>query len=291
MKPKVIILKGLPASGKTTWAKEQVKNGNGQVKRVNKDDLRAMLDEGKWSKEREKFILFMRNEFISRSLVNGFTIIVDDTNLAPKHIEEISEQVDKLSKLLGWTIEIEINDSFCAVPMRECIRRDALRPNPVGRDVIRRMALQFGVGQPEPYYIEGLPECVICDLDGTLALIGKRNPYDASTCDQDKLNGPVARYLKTCARDGMPIFLFSGREEKYREQTRQWLKYYEIPFHWLAMRPTGNSEKDVIIKRGMFEEYIRGDFNVHVVFDDRQCVVDAWRDLGLMVFQVAEGDF
>jgi len=52
---KVLILKGLPASGKSTYAKELVAKGN--WKRINKDDLRAMLDCSKWSKANEKFVL------------------------------------------------------------------------------------------------------------------------------------------------------------------------------------------------------------------------------------------
>lgn len=282
--PKIIILKGLPASGKTTWAKAEVEKSEGRIKRVNKDDLRAMLDAGKWSKEREETILRARDWIVAETLALKKTIIVDDTNLHPKHFETLQD----LAEL--YSAEIEINDSFLSVPMKECIRRDALRPNPVGRDVIRRMARDFGVGMPEPYYIAVLPYAVICDIDGTLAILGKRNPYDASTCEQDKVNLPVSYYLQHLDSFNQ-VFLFSGREEKYREQTESWLKANRIPYNSLHMRPTGNSEKDVIIKKRMFEEHIRGKFNVHVVLDDRDQVVDGWRELGLTCFQVADGDF
>ena len=47
---KLLILKGLPASGKTTEAKRLVIEEN--FKRVSKDDLRAMIDNSKWSKEK-----------------------------------------------------------------------------------------------------------------------------------------------------------------------------------------------------------------------------------------------
>ena len=49
---KLIMTKGLPASGKSTWAKQYLDDNPG-TKRVNKDDLRAMLDNGKWSKRNE----------------------------------------------------------------------------------------------------------------------------------------------------------------------------------------------------------------------------------------------
>jgi len=57
---KVILTKGLPASGKTTWAKKVLKDNPGAYKRINKDELRLMLDGGKWSHDNEKFILGRR---------------------------------------------------------------------------------------------------------------------------------------------------------------------------------------------------------------------------------------
>src|SRR5688572_8568486 len=101
------MLKGLPASGKSTWAKEQVLKGEGKIKRVNKDDLRAMIDGGKWSKEREEQILECQNELIKIFLMYGKTVIVDDTNLEWKHYERLERIADSFK---GG--EIEVNDSF-----------------------------------------------------------------------------------------------------------------------------------------------------------------------------------
>ena len=55
-KTKVIMTVGVSSSGKSTWAKEQVKSGGGKWKRVNKDDLRAKVDCGEYSKQNEKII-------------------------------------------------------------------------------------------------------------------------------------------------------------------------------------------------------------------------------------------
>ena len=57
------------------------------------------------------------------------------------------------------------------------------------------------------------------------------------------------------------------------------------------MRKAGDQRSDAIVKREIYEQQIRGKFNVHCVFDDRQSVVDLWRSLGLSCFQVADGDF
>ena len=53
---KVLVLKGIPASGKSTYAKQLVKDNPGMYKRINRDDLRHMLDGYKMTNANEKFI-------------------------------------------------------------------------------------------------------------------------------------------------------------------------------------------------------------------------------------------
>lgn len=57
------------------------------------------------------------------------------------------------------------------------------------------------------------------------------------------------------------------------------------------MRPEGDSRKDSVVKEEMYNEHIKYKYNVKAIYDDRQQVVDMWRDLGLTVFQVDKGDF
>ena len=59
------MLKGLPASGKSTYAKKLANKG---WTRVNKDDLRAMLNDGKWSRSNEKFVLKVRDFIVADAL-------------------------------------------------------------------------------------------------------------------------------------------------------------------------------------------------------------------------------
>ena len=79
---KVTILRGLPASGKSTWAKEKVGKSNCAIKRINKDNLRAMLDSSKYSKGNESYILQLRDHILLTALDLGKSVIVDDTNFA-----------------------------------------------------------------------------------------------------------------------------------------------------------------------------------------------------------------
>ncbi len=276
---KVILTKGLPASGKSTWAKQLLDDNPNAYKRINKDDLRAMLDNSKHSQAAEKFVVKVRNALILLALEEGKHVVIDDTNLAQKHETTIRQ-------LVHGKAEVHIED-FTHVPLEVCIARDKKRASSVGEKVIRgmyRQFLQLKIDKVQP--IEGLPSAIICDLDGTLALLNGRNPYDASTCADDGLNTVVASLLR-----GRTVFLLSGREEKYRQPTLAFLKKHSIAYHQLLMRKTDDNRKDSIIKQELFDAHIRGKYNIDFVLDDRNQVVEMWRDLGLTCLQVAEGDF
>jgi predicted kinase len=126
------ITKGLPGSGKTTWAMQRVVAGDGEVKRVNKDELRAMIDGGRWSPANERLVVEIRNLIVRSALRAGCSVIVDDTNLAPQHERALRAIAAKAG------VDFAIED-FTDVPLEECIRRDRVRAKRVGEDVIRRM--------------------------------------------------------------------------------------------------------------------------------------------------------
>ncbi len=137
-----------------------------------------------------------------------------------------------------------------------------------------------------------MPKAVICDLDGTLALMNGRNPFDASSCENDLLNVPVNRVLENYRKLGYKIILLSGRQDQFREQTERWLLQHGVGYEVLLMRKFKDNRKDSIIKREIFEEHIRGTYFIELVLDDRNQVVDMWRDeLRLPCFQVYYGDF
>ena len=87
------------------------------------------------------------------------------------------------------------------------------------------------------------------------------------------------------------IILLSGRPDDCREPTKQFLKKNKIPYDELFMRKSGDQRKDAIIKRELYEENIRDKYNVRFILDDRDQVVDMWRQLGLPCFQVNYGKF
>jgi predicted kinase len=290
---KVILTKGLPASGKTTWAKELIKSQPGKWKRVNKDDLRAMVDGGVWSKQNESFIVKIRDIVAAESLIHGYSVIIDDTNFNPQHEETFKDMAHDLGA------EFEIKD-FTDVPLDECIKRDMKRSNSVGEKVIKTMYKKYLL--PDPITIEhdeSLPDAIICDIDGTVALMKNRSPYDASTCENDDPNtlivGILQSYIEGLSNDLMPrptVLFVSGREDKFREKTEEWLKkWITVPGWSLFMRPTGDFRKDNIVKKEIYEDMIKDKYNVYFVLDDRDRVVRMWREQGLKCLQVANGDF
>ncbi len=279
-KPRVILTKGLPGSGKSTWAKEQVAKYPDRFKRVNKDDLRDMLHDGKFSKANERSVERARDALVQLLVGQGFDVIIDDTNLATRHFDHISQ-------LMNGVAKVQIQD-FTDVPIAECIKRDLQRARSVGEKVIRDMYKRhLEVVPTPPVHDPLLPTCIVVDLDGTLAIITDRSPYDAASCERDALNVPVADVVARYER----VVLCSGRQSEHREQTEAWLAANGIRYDELWMRATGDQRQDSIIKEELYRTHIEPRWNVLFVLDDRQQVVDTWRRLGLTCLQVAPGDF
>ena len=104
---------------------------------------------------------------------------------------------------------------------------------------------------------------------------------------------PVVKMSQLFAKDGFNIVIFSGRSDKTIFTTRSWLSNNRIPFHSLVMRPhkTMNFIPDEVLKKQMLDDAPFNKDEVLMVVDERQKVVDMWRDIGLNCFQVAPGDF
>lgn len=290
--PNLLMLKGLPGSGKSTYAKKLV-----DYTRVNMDDLRRMLHDGKWTRSNEKVMQSLRRSLVEQLLGSGRNVVVDDTNFSPKHEEALRAIAKSVREDTGMNVHFSI--TFMDTPLHECIARDLKREHSVGKDVITRMHNQFLRESRGPRVVDpDLPHCIIVDIDGTVALMGERSPYDWSAVGEDEPNRPVIelllRYVSSSDYPAKVMFM-SGRDEICRPATNDWL-LNNCPgcLAWgeLVMRAEGDSRKDSIVKRELYEEHVLGKYNVDFVLDDRNSVVDMWRnELGLTCLQVADGDF
>jgi len=128
------ITRGLPGSGKTTWARQQ-----GGAVRVNRDDLRHMLHGGHiglgWA---EVQVTLAQRALIESLLRAGLNVISDDTNLRRSVVRELTE----LAAACGAGVVVR---DFTDVPLEECIARDAARTGDerVGEEAIRAMHRRY----------------------------------------------------------------------------------------------------------------------------------------------------
>lgn len=139
---KIIVCQGLPASGKTTWAKAWANENPEYRVRFNRDDIRNML--GKyWVSSREDFINYIYHNFMNEAMLKGYDIVIDNMNLNKKYLEELNNLVKEfnewirlspLGKSINYIIEYK---SFLDTPLEVCIERDSKRDNPIGEKVIR----------------------------------------------------------------------------------------------------------------------------------------------------------
>jgi len=292
----MLILRGLPASGKTTYAKKLETEG---WVRVEKDEIRKdkrLFKDGQYNYKRgdESIVLKERNRIIRNSLASGKNVVSSDTNLNPKHVSGISS----IAREFGANVRTK---DFLDIPIAELIRRDANRENSVGEQVIRKMFNSFVKTMPTFLkHDPELPYVIVSDLDGTLTTGPKdRSPYEWHKVGNDDINLGLAHMLDGIALiDYAKLFIFSGRDEVCRPETEAWLEKHDIEYDELYMRRTdhvdenGGQVKDTLVKADMIERYIKGKYNILIWFDDRPQVADMLRDVyGINVAQFGDVNY
>lgn len=125
---KVIFVRGIQGSGKSTWAKQWVEEDPKKRVRISWDDLRNMY--GKyWVPTRESLVSKGSYEIFKEALKEGYDVVVDNMNLSEKSTSQFKEIAKK------FNCQIEFVDFN--TPLEVCIERDSKRENPIGEAVIR----------------------------------------------------------------------------------------------------------------------------------------------------------
>lgn len=299
---KLIVCQGVPASGKSTWAREFV-TGKTDWVIVNRDSIRDGRGDY-WIPEQENYISEVEEFQIKSALNNNLNVIIDATNLNPKTIEKW----EKIAQEHSATLEYKLFE----IPYKEALERDSKRAKPVGKKVIDRFYRMYCphlmhkwkddrlVKEPNPDFISA----VICDIDGTVSLRNGRSPFDYSKVKEDTFDPRMKEVLMKFINNHIPILFVSGREDigDCRKDTEEWIEENLIgqykeklsgkDWRWkLIMRGKGDHRGDEIVKKELYDRQIKPIFNVLCVFDDRDKVVKMWRDEGLLCCQVYYGDF
>lgn len=277
---------GLQASGKSTWAKELVKNSNGEVVNICKDDLREMLHNSEYSKGRESLVISMQESMIDIALSGGKDCVISDTNLNPAHIERITNK-------FGDRAKIEVNDSFLSVSLAECIKRDSNRAKPVGEKAIRDTYNRWLKKDEKPVIIPddiNKVDCICVDVDGTLTMGPKdRSPYDWHKVGQDEVNQSV-KDLVRMYHEGYEIIVVSGRDGCCRAETEKWLNDNNIPYDALLMRKENDYRPDDIVKEEIIDNDILPTYNIKLWVDDRLKVCRMVYRKGIPLLRVGDPD-
>ena len=232
-------------------------------------------------------------EYAIRSAVKRNLIpIIDATNLNPKTIEKW----ENLAKELDC--EIEYKQFY--IPFKEALERDANREQSVGKKVLRKFYERYFYEQyaKEIGYDSRLirdanekPDCIVIDLDGTVALHRNRLPFDWDKLGTDFFDPRMHRIIITYVKSGVKLIFLTGRPESVRLATENWIDSNLWTEYELIMRPVNDNRSGDIVKKELWEKYIEPYYNTLCVFEDSNKCVEMWRDLGLLTCQVANGDY
>ena len=307
MNKKMIILQGPPACGKSTRAQELlVKYGSDKAVIVCRDSIREACGEY-WVPSREDYISDIENGAVIAALEHDLIPIIDATNLNPKTIEKWKKIAADYNAEIEW---IEVVETY-----KVALQRDSNpdRKRSVGKKVLRNFYTKY-----YPHLIapmsdvrkmlewENKPKAIIVDIDGTLALRNDRSPFDYTKVGEDSPEFRMCNLIKALieSEELYTVFFLTGREDidNCRELTAEWLANNVYPGlsmnglvpeeNWeLIMRPEGDHRSDEIVKKELWERWIKPWYDVVAVFDDRDRVVKMWREEGLLCLQPYYGDF
>jgi hypothetical protein len=139
---------------------------------------------------------------------------------------------------------------------------------------------------------DDLPTCIICDLDGTLAMHTGRTPFEWGRLNEDKIDFRLSLMLEIYSNlYETEIIFLTGRPDNVRKETEAWLdEHFHAPYT-LIMRDAKDFSHGQDTKKKLYEDFILDKYNVLCVFEDSNKCVNMWREQGLLTLQVQNGDY
>lgn len=297
-KKKLILCRGIQGSGKTYFAKAWVNEDPENRVRINNDDIRNML--GKyWVTSRENLVSSIKKNMAEEAINRGYDIVVDNMNLNPKEILFWKDMV-KMANMDpdGYQYEIEFKDFF--IPLEECIRRDAMRPNPIGEKVIRETWKRYKhfiqTTEVERYVdnlreYTGKPKCIVIDMDSTMCFNTTKRPWFGEGAAEGMINDVPNTGMCDMIRklqEDFVIVVATGRDTSQADVTKQWLAKQGINPDEFYFRTNGDFRKGVVVKKEQIEKILET-YDIVSIFEDCEPIVQMYREMGLTVLQPNKG--
>ena len=305
--PKMLVTKGLPGCGKTEAIRAFLVKNRTYVN-ICKNDLRNMqfgsFANYKYTDKNEEYIKNLEIELVKSVINTGKNIVISDTNITFHEIklwERIAKENNYHFEVMDFfDIFVKGKDfihPYFAVRdfVKECKMRNLDNVRSVPETIIDIMANEhYYKPKSIPFFHNhSIQDCVLVDVDGTLAHMNGRFEFDLTRVSSDTPDKNVIEMIKAEKfYHNKIIVVMSGRSESCLVDTARWLEKYNIPYDYLFMRELKDNRPDEEVKYDLYMKYIHGKFNAVRVYDDRNKVVHMWRHLlNLKVMQVQEGYF
>ena len=300
---KVYIIRGLQASGKTTKAKEIVSQNTEKTIRINRDSIREMFGT-KWSTNLEEIVKQVEYETMQKALIHEYDVVIDDvSNYNDKTISTIEQYIEAYKNITSNVNNVEIIYIDIFTPLEECIKRDSLRQNPVGEDVIRKTYKRYcakittifnKIELEKKNQDKNKEHAIIVDMDGTLCYNITERPFYGENCaEKIKDDVPFEDTLNLINNYDTQVIIVTGRNQNnnVKEETIKWLdRYVHVPYK-LYMRDCDDFSPGVEFKKNIYETKIKPEYYVDFVLEDSPKIVKMYRDLGLTVLQPTNSMF
>lgn len=151
----------------------------------------------------------------------------------------------------------------------------------------KQIALGFG-----NYLMNNEKElAVIVDIDGTLAIMGDRGPFEYHKVEVDHPNNAVITVVKGLRRLGVNLVYVTGREKRCLPQTMRWLFQHGLPratidHYEIYMRPNGDRRKNEVVKEEILKNDILPFYNVILALDDDERLWSVYKRYNIPMLRV-----
>ena len=300
---KLILTRGIPGSGKSTWAKAWVAEDPEHRVRFNWDDMRNMMGPY-WVPSREPINKHMLWAAVNTAAycTRPYDIVIDNMNLNPKDWKQYEDWITNYNQSLnaeetGTQYQLEFKDFF--TPVEECIRRDAMRSNPIGEKTIKdiwRKYRHFIQTTSVKNYVDNLrepvphnPSCIVVDMDSTLCFNTTGRPWYGEGSTEAMINDvPNKGVVNLIRAQNYPIIVCTGRNKSQKDVTEKWLAKHGIVARAYYMREDGDCRNGVEVKTELINQILEH-YNIVAIFEDCEPIVAKFREMGLTVLQPNKG--